>query len=228
MAVPARLHLPYERQLNTPSPRMCGAAALCMVYRSFGVVCSQEDVWPVIAAPSAFGASCARTYLLCADALRRGFAAMTLQVRQALDVLRAALEQEVRVIVNHRQGLNSRGGHYSVVVGMDAEGLALHDPLVGPAQWLDQAEWLKLWRPGWANSEVRGNLAVFIGQGAAESPRCCMCERFVPPQLPCPTCRKEIPLRPSLVLGCLDFRCPQRTWDLLFCPWCDAELDRLD
>jgi hypothetical protein len=228
MAVPARLELPYEPQVNTLSPRMCGAAALCMVYRSFGVVCSQEEVWPAIAAQSTSAASCARTYMLCADALRRGFAAVTLQVRRALDLLRAALEQEIRVIVNHRQGLNSRGGHYSVLVGMDEEGVAIHDPWRGPAQWFEEAEWLKLWRPGWANNEVRGNLAVFIGRCAAESLRCRLCERLLPPQLPCPTCRKEIPLRPSLVLGCPDYGCPERTWDLLFCPWCDAEVDRLE
>jgi hypothetical protein len=225
MVVPMRLELPYERQVNTLSPRMCGAAALCMVYRSFGLACSQEEVWPAIAAGSR---SRARTYMLCADALRRGFAAVTLQVRHALGLLRAVLEQEVRVILNHRQSLNSRGGHYSVLVGMDEEGLAIHDPWLGPARWLEQAEWLKLWRPGRGNTEVRGNLAVFIGPLAAESWRCRVCTRVVPPQLSCPTCRKEIPLRPSLVLGCLDFNCPQRTWDLLFCPWCDAELDRLE
>jgi hypothetical protein len=228
MAVPARLELPYERQVNTLSPRMCGAAALCMVYRSFGVVCSQEEVWPAIAAQSTPGASCARTYMLCADALRRGFAAVTIQVRQALDLLRAALEQDIRVIVNHRPGLNSRGGHYSVLMGMDEDGVAIHDPWRGPAQWFDQAEWLKLWRPGWSNSEVRGNLAVFIAPRADESVRCRTCEGELAPQLLCPTCRKEIPLRPGLVLGCLDFRCPQRSWDLLFCPWCDRELDRLE
>jgi hypothetical protein len=199
-----------------------------MVYRSFGLVCSQEEVWPDIAAPSTSGESCARTYMLCADALRRGFAAVTLQVRQALSLLRTALEQEIRVIVNHRPGLNCRGGHYSLLVGMDAEGLAIHDPSLGPARWLDQAEWLKLWCPGWGNSEVRGNLAVFIGPCAAESPSCRTCARLIPPQLPCRTCRKEIPLRPGLVLGCLDFSCPERTWDLLFCPWCDAELARLE
>jgi hypothetical protein len=227
MAIPTQLEVPYERQLNTLSPRMCGAAALCMVYRSFGIVCSQEEVWSDIAGPRTSGAACARTYMLCADALRRGFAAMTLQVRQALDLLRAALEQEIRVIVNHRQDLNSRSGHYSVVVGMDAESLAIHDPLLGPARWLDQAEWLKLWRPGWSNSEVRGNLAVFIGQCAVDSARCRLCGRRVPAQLLCPRCRKEIPLQPSLILGCLDCLCPERTWDLLFCPWCDAELDRV-
>ncbi len=154
MTALAHLELPYEQQVNTLSPRMCGAAALCMVYRSFGVVCSQEEVWPVIAAPSATGVPCARTYLLCADALRRGFAAVTLQVRQALGLLRAALDNEVRVIVHHRQGLNSRGGHYSVLVGMDEESLAIHDPWLGPARCLDQAEWLKLWRPGQGNARA--------------------------------------------------------------------------
>jgi hypothetical protein len=228
MAMPVQLELPYERQRNTLSPRMCGAATLCMVYRSFGLVCSQEEIWPGITTPGKSGPSCGRTYMLCADALRRGFAAVTLQVRRALDLLHAALEQEVRVIVNHRPGLNSAGGHYSVVVAMDEEELAIHDPWLGPARRLDQAEWLKLWRPGRGNSEVRGNLAVFIGQFSAESPRCRLCERPLPPNLQCPTCRKEIPLRPGPVLGCLDSSCPERTWDLLFCPWCDAELDRLE
>jgi hypothetical protein len=226
MAVPVRLDLPYERQgLSTG---MCGAAALCMVYRSFDVICSQDEVWPTIAASSPSGSPRARTYLLCADALRRGFAAVTLQVRQALDLLRAALEHEVRVIVHHRQSLNSRWGHYSVLVGMDEDSVALHDPAAGPARWFDQAEWLKLWRPGWANNEVRGNLAVFIDRREAESPHCRTCELVVPPQVPCPTCRKEIPLQPAAVLGCPDFNCPERTWELLFCPWCDAELDRLE
>jgi hypothetical protein len=226
MTVPVRLNLPYERQ--GPSTDMCGAAALCMVYRSFDVACSQEDIWPATAAAGTSGSPRSRTYLLCADALRRGFAAVTLQVRHALGLLRAALEQEVRVIVLHRQSLNSRWGHYSVLTGVDEDGLTVHDPLLGPGRWIDQAEWLKLWRPGPINTEVRGNLAVFIGPRTTESARCRLCERLVPPQMPCPTCRKEIPLRPSLVLGCLDSNCPERTWDLLFCPWCDAELDRLE
>jgi hypothetical protein len=199
-----------------------------MVYRSLGVVCSQEEVWPAIAASHTAGSFRARTYLICAHALRRGFAAVTLQVRQALGLLRAALEQQVRVIVHHRPSLNSPWGHYSVLVGMDEEGLTLHDPWFGPARWIDQAEWLKLWRPGPGNSEVRGNLAVLIGPLETESARCRICEQVVPPQVPCSKCRKEIPLRPGRVLGCLDFSCPERTWDLLFCPWCDAELARLE
>jgi ABC-type bacteriocin/lantibiotic exporter with double-glycine peptidase domain len=225
MTAPVLLDLPYERQ--NVATHMCGAAALCMVYRSLDLACSQDDIWPAVSACGPSGAVRSRTYLLCADALRRGFAAVTLQVRQALGLLRAALEYEVRVIVLHRQSLNSRGGHYGVLVGMDEERLAIHDPWLGPKQWFDQAEWLKLWRPGEGNIEVRGNLAVFIAPRAAESPRCRLCEQVLPPQLPCPMCRKQIPLRPGVVLGCLDFNCPDRTWDLLFCPWCDAGLDRL-
>lgn len=224
----ARLELPYERQVNTLSPRMCGAAALCMVYRSFGLACSQEEVWPAIALPAAESDPCARTYLLCADALRRGFAALTLQARYALPLLQVALEQEVRVIVNHRQGLNAAAGHYSVVVALDEEGVAIHDPWLGPARWFEQAEWLKLWRPGRWNREVSGNLAVYIGADSAAAARCPSCQSVIPVQVACPTCRKDIPLRPSIVLGCMDSNCPARMWDLLFCPWCDAALDRLE
>ena len=228
MAAPTSLDLPYERQVNTLSTRMCGAAALCMVYRSFDVACSQEEIWPAIAACGTSGSSRARTHLLCADALRRGFAAVTLQVRQAPDLLRTALGHGFRVIMHHRQNLNSRWGHYSVLVGMDDQGLTLHDPWLGPSRWVDQAEWLKLWRPGPGNVEVRGNLAVFIGLPKTEPAYCLMCDRMMPTRLPCPACRMEIPLPPGVLLGCPDSGCQERTWDLLFCPWCDAELDGLE
>jgi hypothetical protein len=228
MTTPRLLQLPYERQANSVSARACGAAALCMVYRSFGVACSQEEVWPDVVLPDAAGAVCARTHLLCADALRRGFSAVTLQVRWGLPLLRSALDQEFRIIVNHRPSLNSRSGHYSVLVGMDEDSLAIHDPWLGPARWLDHAEWLKLWRPGHGNREVRGNLGVFIGPRVGDSARCRTCGRELPTQRACPNCRKVVPLQPGLVLGCQDETCRERTWDLLFCPWCDAEMDRLE
>ena len=41
--------IPYERQEDVDGNRMCGAAALCMVYRSFGVACTQADVWHAVA-----------------------------------------------------------------------------------------------------------------------------------------------------------------------------------
>jgi len=220
--------LPYEKQKNTLSSRMCGAAALCMVYRSFGVSSSQEEVWPAIARPPGDSEACARTYLLCADALRRGLAGLTLQVRHSVRVLQLAQEQGVRVILNHRPVLNSRGGHYSVLVAIGEDELVIHDPAVGPGRRLDLAHWLKLWRPGWDGREVPGNLAVFIAQ-LSPGPVCCRtCARIIPLEAECSVCHKNIPLRPPAVIGCVDSNCPERTWQLLFCPWCDAALGRLD
>ena len=45
--------IPYVRQNDPTSNRMCGAAALCMVYRAFGVACTQDEVWPLVTSPNA-------------------------------------------------------------------------------------------------------------------------------------------------------------------------------
>jgi hypothetical protein len=47
---------------------MCGAAALCMVYDSFGIKTSQQDVWPRISVLDKEGEDkYSMTYLLCAE-----------------------------------------------------------------------------------------------------------------------------------------------------------------
>jgi hypothetical protein len=38
----------YQKQLDMPGNRMCGAAALCMVYDSFRMKTSQLEIWPRI------------------------------------------------------------------------------------------------------------------------------------------------------------------------------------
>ena len=62
----------YERQQDADGNRMCGAAALCMVYRFFGVECTQAEVWKAVAG----GTRSARTRLICVDSLQRGFDAL--------------------------------------------------------------------------------------------------------------------------------------------------------
>ena len=220
--------LPYEKQETALSSRMCGAAALCMVYRSFGLACSQAAVWPTIATPRGEIAPCARTYLLCGDALRRGFDALTLQVRQPLRFLQLAMDWNGRVILNHRLRLNSPAGHYSVLVDFDEVSVTLHDPFFGPARRLALAEWLKLWCAGRGDCEVRGNVAVVISRRSPESAHCCVCARCVPQTASCPACRAAISLKPARFLGCLSSDCPERTWEMMFCPWCDAVLPVLE
>src|SRR5258708_2353065 len=62
---------PYERQEDSS---MCGAACLCMVYRSFDLAWTQRDIWRDLAPLGGFGGL--RTHRLAADALQRGLSAM--------------------------------------------------------------------------------------------------------------------------------------------------------
>ncbi len=46
-----RPDIPFERQSDPTSSRMCGAAALCMVYRSFGINGSQAELAGKLTSP---------------------------------------------------------------------------------------------------------------------------------------------------------------------------------
>ena len=45
--------IPYEQQHEQ---RSCGAAALCMVYRSLGLPANQSEIWQRVARPGPWGA----------------------------------------------------------------------------------------------------------------------------------------------------------------------------
>src|SRR5262245_27002725 len=90
--------VPYERQQDVDGNRRCGAAALCMVYRSLGLECTQEDLWPAVAA----GARNARTRLIGVDALERGFDALIVRARAPWEVLGVCVRDSIRAILNHR------------------------------------------------------------------------------------------------------------------------------
>src|ERR1051326_5901838 len=100
--------IPYESQ---KLPRMCGAAALSMVYRSLGLDVYQDEIWPHIIGKNARGDECARTHRLAADAIGRGFAALVMQAREPWDIL-ASHESGVRMILNHRPTREAWTGHY--------------------------------------------------------------------------------------------------------------------
>src|SRR5438552_680660 len=102
--------IPFERQWTAPSSRMCVAAALCMVYRSFGLACEQAEVWDHVARGSR-GRRLARTQLLCKDALRRGLSALIVQGRDPWAALRRCAADGLRVILNHRLSPTKREGH---------------------------------------------------------------------------------------------------------------------
>src|SRR5262245_35025889 len=92
---------PYEKQADTLSTRMGGAAALCMVYRSLGLAGSQAEVWKKVARPNAQGDLAVRPHALAAAAMGSGLKAVALQARDPLQVLKRSQEQGLRVILNH-------------------------------------------------------------------------------------------------------------------------------
>ena len=214
--------IPYERQGDPTSNRMCGAAALCMVYRSFGLSTSQAELAPRLRQPGAPGNSSARTHLLAQDALSRGLGAVVLRARDPDRSLRQVQHLPVRLILNHRLRRDSASGHFSVLVRVGEHEAVVHDPQRGPNTRLSLDELTELWRPLAGPSEISGNVFVAVTAARTAPARCPTCAATLPDAVSCPACRKPFPLHPAAILGCMDRACAGRTWDVLFCPYCDT------
>jgi len=222
MPANASLDIPYERQSDPLSDRMCGAAALCMVYRSFGVNCSQSEVVVKLTRPAPFGTIGARSYLLAQDALARGLSAIVLRAKDPVRTLKACHNRRLRVILNHRPRLESPNGHFTVLVDLAGEDVVVHDPLVGPNTRIQLDDLLELWQPSGGLSEITGNVLVVLAKEKQSGAPCSRCGSLIPDSITCPGCDQLIPLHPSSVLGCMSARCPERAWETLFCPHCDT------
>lgn len=221
--------IPFERQTDRQATRSCGAACLSMVYRSFGKDLSKEvlpeEIWPAISKVNRFGSLASTTHLMTADALKRGFGAVAFQARHALQVLRLSSEGaargKIRVILNHRLRADSASGHYSVLTHFDEQHVILHDPLLGPSRELTHAQLLELWAPGFANSEIVGNVLIAITAEPTAPFLCELCREPIPASVVCPKCRTGVSLHPSALLGCYRNRCIARMWHYVCCPNCD-------
>ena len=221
--------IPFERQTDQQATRSCGAACLSMVYRSFGKGLSKEvtpeEIWPSISKVNRYGSLASTTYLMTQDALKRGFGAVAFQARHALQVLRLSVEGaargKIRVILNHRLRADSASGHYSVLTHFDEQHAILHDPLLGPSRELTHAQLLELWAPGFANSEIVGNVLIAITAEPPASFACELCREPIPAKVVCPKCRTGVSLHPSALLGCYRNRCIARMWHYICCPNCD-------
>ena len=209
--------IPYERQQDADGNRMCGAAALCMVYRSFGVECTQAEVWQAVAG----GTRSARTRLICADSLQRGFDALIVRARVPWDVLRVCSGNSIlassitgspsnRPTATHGPGGPGRrsGG------GPRSQGRPGSQPGPNPV-----ARALATERAGLG---ITGRVLVAITPGARHRGRLLALSgpdsgvRSLRP-----VCR-EIRLQPAAVLGCVAEDCCGRLWEALFCPQCDT------
>lgn len=215
-----RSAIPYEKQQQQLS---CGAAALCMLYRSFGHACTQADVWQSVS-PQHVGGRPARTYHLAADALRRGFCALVVKAHDPWRLLRRCHDLGTRVILNHRLNREQAAGHYSVLVELGDEYVLLHDPQAGPEQRHTRDELLQLWQPRRPRTDITGNVLVAVSPTPSPASGCPLGHEAIPAALACCRCRKPTTLQPATVLGCMTEGCPHRVWTHLFCPHCDGYL----
>lgn len=212
--------IPYERQADD---RMCGAAALNMVYRSLKIPSSQADVWPHVARPNALGENCAHTHLLASDARRRGLGAVILEARRPLDALDWCGQDELRVILNHRSNPTTWRGHYSVLAAVDAANVVLHDPQFGPCRTETREAFAWLWQPDLhPANEISGNVLIALAPETGTRWNCPDCDQETTESLRCNGCGAEVRLRPARALGCTRMECERRIWRRVFCPSCDA------
>lgn len=214
--------IPYERQNDPTSNRMCGAAALCMVYRSFGMSASQAELAPRLREPGAPSASSARSHLLAQDALAHGLSAVVLRARDPLRSLRRHRDPAIRLILNHRLHHETASGHFTVLVQVREREAVVHDPQRGPHTRLMLADLAELWRPLGPRSEITGHVLLAVAKARAAATACPTCGRTPPDAIMCPGCRKPFPIHPTSVLGCMEASCDERMWDALFCPYCDT------
>ena len=213
--------IPYEKQTDPKISRMCGAACLSMVYRSFGKTVPQTEIWPGIAKVNRFGSLASTTHLMAEDALNRGLSAVVFQARHPIQALMLCREAGARAILNHRVEPFSPAGHYSVMVDVDTKNVVLHDPFSGPSRVMSHADLLDLWQPKFSNSEIVGGVLIAIAEDPPDLPPCQFCHTPTPPSVECPNCKKPVALKPSLVLGCMNENCIARMWNYLCCPACD-------
>lgn len=214
----AFLPIPYERQITSDA---CGAAALAMVYRSFGLTCSQDEIWPRSARAGHLRVPRTKTWLLCADALNLGLAAMTLKVCDPWSTLQLCAQQNIRAIVNHRLSNETPVGHYSVLVAIDDQHVLLHDPQLGPERRLSRDELLDLWGRRIGDWEITGRVLLAVARPSPAAHVCPQCGAEAARSMRCAACGEPVPLEPARLLGCLDAQCAERTWEQLFCPHCD-------
>jgi hypothetical protein len=214
--------IPYEQQHG---PRLCGPAALAMVYRSLGQPFAQEEIWPEVKGRNAMGQDCAFTHKLGAHARARGLDALVLQTRDPWAALARCTENPARAILNHRPTIQAMTGHFTVLVRMDGSSATVHDPQFGAARRLSKDELLELWSRNRASSyEITGNGLVVIGRPDQTAHSCRECGVPLAPSLDCAKCGKAVPLRPAGVLGCLEPGCRGNLWNKVFCPECDSVL----
>ncbi|MDR1962380.1 MAG: hypothetical protein LBQ50_01215 [Planctomycetaceae bacterium] len=168
--------IPFEQQLELHS---CGAAALVMIYRSFGWNADQRTVLQETGYSR-------RITQLAAHARNKGLQTMIVRFNDSWKGLCAVHQKNMdcRIIINHRLLNNVHFGHYSVIVHLlhREQEMIVHDPLFGPNRHWKRETLYHLWNePG---GEIAGKIALLIKMPDSKIydtkyVKCTECKNFV-------------------------------------------------
>lgn len=208
--------IPFVRQPAQGRDRMCGAAALAMLYRLWHPASHLDDamlcrlIWDRISTADERGGRYAKCHRLAADLCHAGIPAAAFQASQPWQALTSVHQAQLPTIVNYRANVALPLGHFAVMAAMSADRIFLHDPQRGPHQSVEREAFLRHWQAGFAGSEIAGQGFVVAATPAGHAPVAAAI-RWVEQE--CPACSRSFPLplhRPLLaaVAGA-------------FCPWCD-------
>lgn len=155
-ATVCNMMIPFEFQSR---PDSCGAAALAIVYRSFGIKTNQEIVFHETGRSR-------RMVRLASHTRKTGFQSIIVQWKDGWKGICAARRAcpDAQVILNHRLFADSGHGHYSVVSDLLPENdiIIVHDPMFGPGRYWDRGVLERLWEI--AGGEIRGRAALLVAK----------------------------------------------------------------
>lgn len=146
-----RLAVPYSKQV---SPLTCGAAALEMVYRFFGVdEFDQAEFFETHKTPYRHypGEWWLDVASLDADATSRGFDVWSFSAPDRVDAVGAMMDSLRRgapVIACQQLSKETTRGHFRVVVGLGNGRVVAHDPSGSPDEAWRVSDFLDLWPRG--------------------------------------------------------------------------------
>lgn len=197
-----RAVLPYEQQRDRWS---CGAASLCMVYRSLGLPAIQEEVHQRMRLDPLQLLPRGRTLVeLTRDPLTMGLAVIPLRAAHPWAALQTSCRSSLQIVLRHRMRIEHAGGHFSVLRDMEPDAVILHDPTEGPDFRVARERFLALWEGVLSGYESTANTLVAIGPPDRDNLLPC----------PCPHCARMVMLGSFIEL----LRVP--VWQEILCPWC--------
>ena len=219
------IDIPFEKQIEKPNNRMCGAACLSMIYKYYGIPDDQLSIWSRIKDKDGIGNLFAFTYKICADLLNHNINSLIIQAIKPLEVLKICDKNNFSAILVHRVKRNSNFGHFTVFNKIEGDRININDPMKDKPTRIYKKTILDLWKDT-GGDEVFGNILIPITKNHTDKYLCSECKKEIPISLKCPNCNAEqvIPLTPKETLGCVNDGCSQKTWNFIVCPFCDQRI----